>query len=117
MHHFTIKSYAFLTVVDAEGLVRPPEIVEDSRLLLRELRSGKSVPWVDELCEGGDELDVVSRKYVVRAGWQQSLQIGFAVLMYMQDFWGNKVPTEKLLLMLSQGTLWVHAEKVCRNVL
>lgn len=53
----------------------------------------------------------------VRNHWQNSLRNGFEMLLLIQNSWQRVEPMEKLLLMLSEGTLAVYSNDLCNMIL
>lgn len=53
----------------------------------------------------------------VRDQWQNSLRNGFEMLLLIQSSWQRVEPMEKLLLMLSEGSLVGYSNDLCNMIL
>lgn len=124
MHHYTTKSYAIPTDVHSPdnfahfdddftaGLHSLPSVQEFLQGLPQDRRDATGL-----LADGSETVDVLGRCQDGRDAWQRNLQGGFSMLLVLQDFWEKKLPMQKMLLRLAEGSLQDHADDLCGMVL
>mgnify|MGYP001559934711 len=124
MHHYTTKSHAIPTAVHSPDNLHHfdndftaclhvlPSVQDFLQSLPQDQRGTTGL-----LGDGRQTVDVLARCQDARDTWQRDLKSGFAILLVLQDFWEKKLPMQKTLLRLAEGSLCDHSDEVCGMVL